>query len=147
MKLQAKVTETISGSESRDGQQRVKLKVEGADSMYRALIVANDDGLQLDDEVVLLVMTKQQASDLFDVLDGVEGERGLLPAPLSLRDQLRPDPLPPWEQPIDGKRLCCGHSDAVFNGRCTNTHMGQSDNMDVIVCGCRCITAEAGAHA
>lgn len=118
--------------------------VEGGGWLFK---LANTEGYVLDQELTLLVLTKQQASDLFDVLDGVEGERGLLPEPLLLRDQLRPDPLPPWEQPIDGKRLCCGHSDAVFNGRCTNTHMGQSDNMDVIVCGCRCITAEAGAHA
>jgi hypothetical protein len=91
MKLSATITELISGSEYDDSRRRIKLKVEGADSCFRSLIVPNG-GLTLDDELVLLVLTKADAYALSGTLDGLQraGQRNAIVDKVA--DQLRPDP-------------------------------------------------------
>lgn len=96
MKLTAKVTEVISGSESRDGQQRVKLKVAEADPMFKSLIVANTDDYALDAEVVLLVLTKDSADTFYHTLHGLQRIGQTNQIMDQVIDQLRPDAPPPF---------------------------------------------------
>lgn len=95
MKLTATVTAVSAKSGNRDGQRRVTLTVAEAEPMDRRFSVPSDK-LQEDAELVLLVLTKEQAASIAEVV----GELGdIAPQPLTaLADQLRPDELPPWEQ-------------------------------------------------
>lgn len=100
MKLTATVIETISGSNYDDKQPRVKLKVAEADSCFRTFIAPNGEGWALDDELVLLVLTKEQATELSKEFERESGEVSKwYPGMAALADQLRPD-----EPPIDGGR-------------------------------------------
>lgn len=120
MKLQAKVTGLKSAHRHSGGMAQAEIMIASTATNYdQSFTVGNPEGYALDQELTLLVLTKQQASDLFDVLDGVDGERGLLPAPLLLRDQLRPDPLVPWEA---GK---------VVNHKNSDPHDNQIANLEV----------------
>lgn len=68
MQLKAKVVEVISGSQFRDGKQRIKLNFELADTMYKSLIVINDSNLSLDDDVFFAGFAKMPLVELFETV-------------------------------------------------------------------------------
>lgn len=94
MKLTAKVT----GLE-RDKERGVLItgNIEGGGYFFK---VANPDNLALDDELVLLILTKEQAAAATDELHR-SGAR-LQPTLRLVYDQLRPDAPPPF---LDAGRM------------------------------------------
>lgn len=91
MKLNAKVTSLRTGG-------RMELTIVTSASGLEQVITADNGGYALDDEVVVLVLTKEQAAQaLWDMNDsGVIASH--YPGATTLADQLRPDAPPPWEQ-------------------------------------------------
>lgn len=94
MKLTATVTAVSAKSGNRDGQRKVTLTVAEAESMDRRFSVVSGE-LQEDAELILLVLTKEQAAGVSASLDDAETEHVLPDAVALIRDQLRPDvPVP-----------------------------------------------------
>lgn len=101
MKLNAKVTAIYSSASYKDSKQRVQIHVEGGDTAYKSFIVPNDD-LVLDDELVVLVMTAEQAARVvgdYDVIMKIYVADHQSDVPISgelrkLADQLRPGSAP-----------------------------------------------------
>lgn len=106
MKLNATVSRVDSAHGYDDKQQRIFLKVAQAESdMYNEIKLPNTEGLlALDDELVVLVLTKEQAVGIFNDLETLFTEAAatqpLVMDAINLRDQLRPDPPPPWERTL-----------------------------------------------
>lgn len=102
MKLNAKVTDTHAGMQFSDKQRRVTLTIAEATSLYNTVKIPSDE-LRESTELIVLVMDKDDARGLFVDLENLfksaEQEAPLVMYAIRLRDQLRPDPLPPWEQP------------------------------------------------
>lgn len=95
MKLDAKVTALRT-----NGRMELTITT-SATGLEQVITMDNTDGYAMDEEVVVLTLRPHQTPALFDVLNYLDNEKGLLPASLmSLRDQLRPDNpprLPPQE--------------------------------------------------
>lgn len=132
MKLTAKVT----GDHRRDGKLVIDGNTEDGGYFFK---LPNRDGFKRDDELVLLILTKEQTASVFDFADKYDSAAATL-----LADQLRPDEPPPFMVTTEAMPPCseCKHDDPLDErGRCTNTTVG-SDNMDVDVCGHRCGSAQ-----
>lgn len=110
MKLNAKVITAHSASEFTDNRPRVTVKVVEADHMDNKLKLPNADGIALDDELVLLVLTKGDAAELSGELDNLAAlaHNNTTRKCAAFLDQLRPDEPVPWERPekLPSRPLC-----------------------------------------
>lgn len=96
MKLTATVTAVSAKSGNRDGQRRVTLTIAEAESMDRRFSVASEE-LREDEELVLLVLTREQAANIYDdLIPLVNAKVDGFVAFGNLCDQLRPDPPVPF---------------------------------------------------
>ena len=143
MKLTATVIELISGSNYTNKQPRVKLKVAEADSCFRTFIVPNGDGLGLDDEVVMLVLTKGRAASVFEFADKYDSAAATL-----LADQLRPDPPVPFLAD-ECCQASCGLGDELgdVDHKCLFRFDGKPHKTHVFSMSCERTVAEAAHNA
>lgn len=94
MKLTATVDNIRSARTSQTGKEQAVVKVKDIWHNVDGVYLNNEEGWALDEELVLIVLTKEQAADIYMRL-GQAGD--LLDKPLiPLRDQLRPDEPPPF---------------------------------------------------
>ena len=91
MKLQAKVTGLRTGG-------RMEITIVTSATGLEQAITADNDGYALDDELVVLVLTKEQEANLYRVLTRpmVQWDALEIVTVDTLADQLRPDPPPPF---------------------------------------------------
>lgn len=146
MKLTAKVTALRTNG-------RMEITIVTSATGLEQCITADNDGYSLDQELVLLVLTKEQAAAAVEDVDalvvGIAQAEGC-PALMSLADQLRPDePVPFMHPPSVTLAACldCKHSEPLVDGQCTHVTVGQADNMDVVKCGHYCIQRSLAAYA
>jgi len=98
MKLTATVDKLISDRASLSGKAEAVLKMAGATQHnFDGVYVVNSEGFEIDQELVVLVLTKEQEVQAVEELHR-SGAR-LQPTLRQVYDQLRPDPPPPWERP------------------------------------------------
>lgn len=60
--MKATVIAIHSGSEYTDGQERITIRVEGADAIWSTLQIPNVDGLKLNQRIELTLAPIQEAS-------------------------------------------------------------------------------------
>lgn len=93
MKLNATVDNIRSARTTQTGKEQAVVKVKDTWHNIDGVYLNNDEGWAVDDKLVILVLTKEQAVAAYDHLVG----NGADPAVLDkVIDQLRPDEPPPF---------------------------------------------------